>query len=112
MIDTEPSSYRGFHFSRLKTPFDSYSTTIIFAKEASDARRKQVTAEAYLKIRRTRERACNDADEASFAKIMERVAGIEPVSKAWESFILPLNYTREYFSYYFSLNVLTAQMMK
>ena len=26
---------------------------------------------------------------------MERVTGIEPVSKAWEAFILPLNYTRK-----------------
>lgn len=25
---------------------------------------------------------------------LERVAGIEPVTKAWEAFILPLNYTR------------------
>jgi hypothetical protein len=25
---------------------------------------------------------------------LERVAGIEPVSKAWEAFVLPLNYTR------------------
>jgi tetratricopeptide (TPR) repeat protein len=27
-------------------------------------------------------------------KIMERVMGIEPTSKAWEAFVLPLNYTR------------------
>ncbi len=26
--------------------------------------------------------------------ILERVMGIEPTSKAWEAFILPLNYTR------------------
>ena len=26
---------------------------------------------------------------------MERVKGIEPSSKAWEAFILPLNYTRK-----------------
>ena len=25
---------------------------------------------------------------------MERVMGIEPTSKAWEAFVLPLNYTR------------------
>ncbi len=25
---------------------------------------------------------------------MERVKGIEPLSKAWEAFVLPLNYTR------------------
>ena len=25
---------------------------------------------------------------------MERVKGIEPSSKAWEAFVLPLNYTR------------------
>ena len=25
---------------------------------------------------------------------MERVQGIEPSSKAWEAFVLPLNYTR------------------
>jgi hypothetical protein len=25
---------------------------------------------------------------------MERVKGIEPVYKAWEAFVLPLNYTR------------------
>lgn len=29
---------------------------------------------------------------------MERVMGIEPTSKAWEAFILPLNYTRLWFS--------------
>ena len=26
--------------------------------------------------------------------ILERVKGIEPSSKAWEAFVLPLNYTR------------------
>ena len=26
--------------------------------------------------------------------LMERVKGIEPSSKAWEAFVLPLNYTR------------------
>ena len=26
---------------------------------------------------------------------MERVAGIEPATNAWEAFILPLNYTRK-----------------
>jgi len=26
---------------------------------------------------------------------MERVKGIEPSPKAWEAFILPLNYTRD-----------------
>jgi hypothetical protein len=26
--------------------------------------------------------------------LLERVMGIEPTSKAWEAFILPLNYTR------------------
>ena len=26
--------------------------------------------------------------------ILERVMGIEPTSKAWEAFVLPLNYTR------------------
>ena len=25
---------------------------------------------------------------------MERVMGVEPTSKAWEAFILPMNYTR------------------
>jgi hypothetical protein len=25
---------------------------------------------------------------------LERVMGIEPTSKAWEAFVLPLNYTR------------------
>jgi len=25
---------------------------------------------------------------------LERVKGIEPLSKAWEAFVLPLNYTR------------------
>ena len=28
------------------------------------------------------------------ATVMERVMGIEPTSKAWEAFVLPLNYTR------------------
>ena len=28
-------------------------------------------------------------------KEVERVEGIEPSSKAWEAFVLPLNYTRE-----------------
>jgi hypothetical protein len=28
------------------------------------------------------------------ARKMERVKGIEPSSKAWEAFVLPLNYTR------------------
>jgi hypothetical protein len=27
-------------------------------------------------------------------KSLKRVAGIEPATKAWEAFILPLNYTR------------------
>ena len=27
--------------------------------------------------------------------ILERVMGIEPTSKAWEAFVLPLNYTRK-----------------
>ena len=27
-------------------------------------------------------------------KQLERVKGIEPSSKAWEAFVLPLNYTR------------------
>jgi hypothetical protein len=31
---------------------------------------------------------------------MERVMGIEPTSKAWEAFVLPLNYTRERFEFY------------
>jgi hypothetical protein len=31
---------------------------------------------------------------------MERVMGIEPTSKAWEAFILPLNYTRGEPSFY------------
>ena len=26
---------------------------------------------------------------------LERVEGIEPSSKAWEAFVLPLNYTRD-----------------
>jgi hypothetical protein len=26
--------------------------------------------------------------------MLERVMGIEPTSKAWEAFVLPLNYTR------------------
>ena len=26
---------------------------------------------------------------------LERVMGIEPTSKAWEAFVLPLNYTRK-----------------
>ena len=28
------------------------------------------------------------------ADMVERMEGIEPSSKAWEAFILPLNYTR------------------
>ena len=28
------------------------------------------------------------------ANFMERVEGIEPSTKAWEAFVLPLNYTR------------------
>ena len=28
------------------------------------------------------------------AVVLERVMGIEPTSKAWEAFVLPLNYTR------------------
>lgn len=31
--------------------------------------------------------------EDAFA-VVERVMGIEPTSKAWEAFVLPLNYTR------------------
>ena len=27
--------------------------------------------------------------------LLERVKGIEPSSKAWEAFVLPLNYTRD-----------------
>jgi hypothetical protein len=27
---------------------------------------------------------------------MERAMGIEPTSKAWEAFILPMNYARKY----------------
>ena len=30
---------------------------------------------------------------------LERVRGIEPLSKAWEAFVLPLNYTRDGFNY-------------
>ena len=26
--------------------------------------------------------------------LLERVMGVEPTSKAWEAFILPMNYTR------------------
>jgi hypothetical protein len=29
-----------------------------------------------------------------WAFVMERVTGIEPASRAWETLILPLNYTR------------------
>ena len=29
---------------------------------------------------------------------MERAMGIEPTSKAWEAFVLPMNYARECFS--------------
>ncbi len=32
--------------------------------------------------------------QSSTSVIMERVMGIEPTSKAWEAFVLPLNYTR------------------
>ena len=28
-------------------------------------------------------------------RILERAMGIEPTTKAWEAFILPLNYARE-----------------
>ena len=28
------------------------------------------------------------------ALLLKRVAGIEPATKAWEAFVLPLNYTR------------------
>ena len=31
---------------------------------------------------------------AALAAKMERVMGIEPTSKAWEAFVLPLNHTR------------------
>ena len=31
----------------------------------------------------------------AFAFLLERVMGIEPTSKAWEAFVLPLNYTRK-----------------
>jgi hypothetical protein len=31
---------------------------------------------------------------SALASHLERVMGIEPTSKAWEAFILPLNYTR------------------
>ena len=34
---------------------------------------------------------------------MERVMGIEPTSKAWEAFVLPLNHTRAAASVYDSL---------
>ena len=30
----------------------------------------------------------------SNSRLQKRVAGIEPATKAWEAFILPLNYTR------------------
>ena len=36
---------------------------------------------------------------------LERVMGIEPTSKAWEAFILPLNYTRLKLSDLFELLV-------
>lgn len=36
----------------------------------------------------------------------KRVMGIEPTSKAWEAFILPLNYTREITGIYTELLIL------
>lgn len=32
--------------------------------------------------------------QSVIARILERVKGIEPSYKAWEAFVLPLNYTR------------------
>jgi hypothetical protein len=40
---------------------------------------------------------------------VERVMGIEPTSKAWEAFILPLNYTRGEPSFYGCGSVLATR---
>ena len=49
-----------------------------------------------------RSAGCNrlDIDGPDWQKsnLMERVKGIEPSSKAWEAFVLPLNHTREVLS--------------
>ena len=43
---------------------------------------------------------------------LERATGIEPVSKAWEAFVLPLNYARLHSQYYgsFPLSALTMTL--
>ncbi len=35
-----------------------------------------------------------EANKAKHNRLLERVKGIEPSTKAWEAFVLPLNYTR------------------
>ena len=41
--------------------------------------------------------------------VLERVMGVEPTSKAWEAFILPMNYTRRY--NWFSLQFITIELV-
>jgi hypothetical protein len=57
------------------------------AQHVSNARRA-------IRIRTARDRA--NAPKLCYrrARWLERVKGIEPSSKAWEAFVLPLNYTR------------------
>lgn len=41
----------------------------------------------------------------AYARALQRMMGIEPTSKAWEAFILPMNYIRKYFVLnYYSIN--------
>ena len=35
---------------------------------------------------------------------MERAMGVEPTSKAWEAFILPMNYARERYAKYCTID--------
>ena len=36
---------------------------------------------------------------------MERAMGVEPTSKAWEAFILPMNYARKHYEIYFTMKI-------
>lgn len=36
-----------------------------------------------------------DSQKHEDPKMVERIAGIEPATKAWEAFVLPLNYIRQ-----------------
>ena len=42
------------------------------------------------------------------AQSLERMMGIEPTTKAWEAFVLPLNYIRNFSIYYTTNNFFLA----